>query len=194
MLRWWLPALAYAFLVPLCYVGIVDDVRVRHVADFIGHQINTFYIIATFVFVGIAAYRRRGTAGAGIAWWMLDTPLVLFLCGDIWKLILNAPRPAHPGVPDHGFPSGHTMSAFALAYVVTEIDPRWGVIWYVNATLMGWSRVEGVAHYPYQVILGAPMGFAIGMAVTHIAHGVFVPRCYRLFTGSKAGKAATPSH
>ncbi|HEY3332730.1 MAG TPA: phosphatase PAP2 family protein [Capsulimonadaceae bacterium] len=177
ILRWWLPALAFTVLVPLCYVGILPGQPWHRIADFIGHTINTAIIVATFIVVGVTAYRRRGTPSASLAWWMLDTPLVMVLLGDIWKLLVHAPRPDHRAAMD-GFPSGHTMAAFALAYVVTEIDPRLGVLWYIIAAAMGWSRVECGAHYPYQVIIGALMGIAMGTAVCHLAKGVLAPRLY----------------
>ena len=187
LLRWIYPAIAYLILVPACYVGITPDHAAKWVADRLGHQINTLFIVASAVIVLVTAYRRRSTPEVKIAWWTLDIFLVTVIMGDIWKLVLNAPRPGRPGVPDNGFPSGHTMTAFAISFLVTEIDPRAGAVWYLLAAAVGWSRVEGVAHYPYQVLCGAPMGVVMAWAVTHIAQGVFFPRLHDMWRNRKTG-------
>ena len=62
-----------------------------------------------------------------------------------------------------GFPSGHTITAFCFAPVVTRYW-GWGagVPAYLLATLTGLARVEGSHHYLSDVIAGAALGVIIG--------------------------------
>ena len=65
-----------------------------------------------------------------------------------------------------GFPSGHTVPAFAVACLVADSFRRWRVPAFGMAILIGYSRVEVTAHFAYQVAASGIFGIAIGMAVT----------------------------
>jgi membrane-associated phospholipid phosphatase len=73
-----------------------------------------------------------------------------------------------PNGGDHSFPSGHTITAFCVAPVVTRYF-GWeaGVPAYLLATLTGLARVEGDHHYLSDVLAGATLGIVIGNAVVH---------------------------
>jgi membrane-associated phospholipid phosphatase len=63
-----------------------------------------------------------------------------------------------------GFPSGHTISAFAIATVIADRYPnpswhRW--VAYGLAGAVGFSRMSVQAHFPSDVFLGAALGYAI---------------------------------
>ena len=66
------------------------------------------------------------------------------------------------------FPSGHTMSAFAVATVFANRyrHHRW-VPWvaYGAATAIGFSRVTLQSHFPSDVFLGAALGYSISKFV-----------------------------
>ena len=66
------------------------------------------------------------------------------------------------------FPSGHTMSAFAVATVFAHRyrHHRW-VPWvaYGAATAIGFSRVTLQSHFPSDVFLGAALGYSISKFV-----------------------------
>lgn len=66
------------------------------------------------------------------------------------------------------FPSGHTMSAFAVATVFAHRyrHHRW-VPWvaYGAATAIGFSRVTLQSHFPSDVFLGAALGYSISRFV-----------------------------
>lgn len=71
-----------------------------------------------------------------------------------------------PNGESHGFPSGHTASAFALAAVVEE---RYGG-WYgfgarTFACMVAWNRIDDRKHDLSDVIFGAAFGYAVGEAV-----------------------------
>lgn len=64
------------------------------------------------------------------------------------------------------FPSGHTMSAFALYGLVAFMFPRkkvWGVIFFIIALMIGLSRNYLVQHFFQDIYLGALMGFGLSI-------------------------------
>lgn len=62
------------------------------------------------------------------------------------------------------FPSGHTTSAFTAAVVLTYISPRkyWGLLFFILAVLVGYSRMYLSEHF-FEDVIG---GSAIGVFVT----------------------------
>jgi len=66
------------------------------------------------------------------------------------------------------FPSGHTMSAFALYGLVAFMFSRkkiWGVILFVFALLIGLSRNYLVQHFFQDIYLGAWIGFGLSILI-----------------------------
>jgi undecaprenyl-diphosphatase len=64
----------------------------------------------------------------------------------------------------YSFPSGHSAAAFAGAWLLTRHYPRLAALWYVIASLVGFSRIYLGAHYPGDVFSGALAGTAIAEA------------------------------
>ncbi len=64
-----------------------------------------------------------------------------------------------------GFPSGHAISAFAVATVIARRygkRHRWvPYVAYGAAGLIGFSRITNQAHFPSEVFLGAALGYAV---------------------------------
>lgn len=118
-------------------------------------------------FIGVAAILLlwRGASGQKrLLWWPLLVGALTPLCVESLKRTTRLPRP--DGDPT-GFPSGHTTFVFALAWLLTRAYPRLAPLWFAAAVSVGWSRVEGHAHFPYQVLCGAFLGTVIGWAVSH---------------------------
>ncbi len=66
------------------------------------------------------------------------------------------------------FPSGHTMSAFALYGLLAMLLPwkRWGgLLLFILAFLVGISRIYLVQHFVKDVYLGAILGIAIALGI-----------------------------
>ena len=65
------------------------------------------------------------------------------------------------------FPSGHTMSAFALLMLIAfySSKEKWRFILFVAALLVGISRVYLAQHFLEDILLGAFMGLPIAMMV-----------------------------
>lgn len=76
------------------------------------------------------------------------------------------------------FPSGHTSSAFAMATALTSEASEWrprsrwvvGGTMYTLATLSGISRIFNNKHWASDVVAGAAVGTATGLAVVRLNH------------------------
>jgi undecaprenyl-diphosphatase len=65
---------------------------------------------------------------------------------------------------DLSFPSGHAATAFAGATILAAYAPRQTVPLLVLAALVSWSRVYVGVHYPLDILVGALLGTAVGLA------------------------------
>jgi undecaprenyl-diphosphatase len=80
------------------------------------------------------------------------------------------PFEAHPQihplyvVHSSSFPAGHAATAFAGATVLAFVVPRVAWLLYLIAALIGFSRVYVGVHYPTDVLGGAVIGVAVGLA------------------------------
>jgi len=65
----------------------------------------------------------------------------------------------------HAFPSGHALGSFACATVIGAAVPRARPWLFALAALVAWSRVYLGVHYPLDVVAGALLGLALGLAL-----------------------------
>ncbi len=121
------------------------------------------------IFFGFLAnkvdWRRAGYAGI----------IALALSGSavqLAKVIWNRPRPLLQifdvrvvGEPlfTHSFPSGHSMTAFAVAIACSVFVPRLRYLLIPVAVLTAISRIYVGAHFPLDVAYGALAGTLIGI-------------------------------
>jgi undecaprenyl-diphosphatase len=88
---------------------------------------------------------------------------------DLLKAVIPRGRPHdHPLIAlphSHAFPSGHATTSFACATVLAGAAPRLSVAFYVLAAAIAYSRVYDGVHWPLDVLAGAALGIAIGLAV-----------------------------
>jgi undecaprenyl-diphosphatase len=67
-----------------------------------------------------------------------------------------------PGeILDPSFPSAHATFAFMMATVLSHWFPRYGVIFFILAGFIGWTRIYLGLHYPTDVIAGVLLGYGI---------------------------------
>ncbi len=62
---------------------------------------------------------------------------------------------------DPSFPSAHAVFSFMMATLLSFWFPRYRIIFYVSAALIGWTRIYLGVHYPTDVIAGALLGYGI---------------------------------
>ena len=68
---------------------------------------------------------------------------------------------------DHwSFPSGHSVTAAALAFALSRLYPRLTPVWAVAALLIAFSRIALDQHYLSDVIGGLYIGFVFAWAIT----------------------------
>jgi undecaprenyl-diphosphatase len=67
-------------------------------------------------------------------------------------------------VHSSSFPAGHAATAFAGATLLSYIAPRAAPIFVLLAAAIGLSRVYVGVHYPTDVLGGAVIGIAVGIA------------------------------
>lgn len=87
---------------------------------------------------------------------------------------------------DPSFPSGHTVTAFAAAAVVGSFHPRlrWPV--FGLAAIVGFSRMYLGVHYWLDVMAGAAIGIAVGLALAWTAKRIRVLWRLRTFVRVRA--------
>jgi len=64
------------------------------------------------------------------------------------------------------FPSGHTTAAFCMAFIVSGYFPRYRFLSYFLAVLIGLTRLNGLSHFPSDVVAGAVLGVAAGKVLS----------------------------
>ncbi|NLB29139.1 MAG: phosphatase PAP2 family protein, partial [Clostridiales bacterium] len=70
---------------------------------------------------------------------------------------------------DFSFPSGHTASSFAAAYIIRRnYGKRLGIPAYMLATAIGLTRVGVGVHYPSDVVAGAAVGTAVAVGASRL--------------------------
>ena len=138
------------------------------------------YLITTLFFL----WKRRK-----YAWTPIATAGLVMLCSYYIKDYMGHPRPvmffeSHgliksihfvPGVTIlrgyNSFPSGHTMSAFAiyslLCFTVGK-NVLLQLLFFTLAVLVGVSRIYLVEHFPEDVLFGSLLGLSIAVFVYYI--------------------------
>lgn len=72
-----------------------------------------------------------------------------------------------PALSDYSFPSGHTLVCFEAATVVFAREKKYiGVIAYIIASAVAYSRLYLYVHYPTDVLAGVILGIAFGAAAS----------------------------
>lgn len=77
------------------------------------------------------------------------------------RLLVSSPT-------DYSFPSGHTLSSAIGAAVLTKTDRRLGWAAIPIAAVIAFSRLYLFVHYPSDILTGAVLGAAIGLAAHRI--------------------------
>jgi membrane-associated phospholipid phosphatase len=150
---------------------------------------NLLRVVGTVYFwlpVALAVWleaRARAPDRASRAWLLLVGPAVAGGLAEALKMVVRRERPGlHDGAyvfraftdhpfrtTDFGFPSGHTMVAFAGAAAVARLFPRAGPVAYLMAAGCGATRVLAQAHFASDVVGAALAAWAVVAILWHWA-------------------------
>ena len=130
-----------------------------------------------WIVLGLVMLIPKKTRKCGIM--VLAALLVMLVVNNIiLKNLIARPRPyaTYPEliedladiihVPSsYSFPSGHTVSAMAVAFTILTQHKKFGIVTLVFATLMGLSRLYVGVHFPTDVYGGIIVGAALALFV-----------------------------
>jgi len=114
-----------------------------------------------FAYIGVRAFFLFATIGLSGLFADIVKPLAGRARPKLWldnQIYGFAPFNTH-GFLWNGMPSGHTTTAFALAFSLSIFYPRLRLLWFAYALLLGVSRVMVDAHYLSDVCAGAMLGW-----------------------------------
>ncbi|MGI6361719.1 MAG: phosphatase PAP2 family protein [Bacillota bacterium] len=74
-----------------------------------------------------------------------------------------------PPLDSFSLPSSHAVSSFAAAFIVRQVNKNLGLIAYIMATIIAFSRIYLAMHYPTDVIIG----FLLGTGIAFIVYTLF---------------------
>lgn len=138
------------------------------------------YIIAAIVFLGTKQFRK--------AWGVLLLPLIVTILSFLSKMLFKQPRPAKyfeslhrfeevnwiNGVDVYygfnSFPSGHTMSAFAISTLLVFYLPKKSgleILFFALAFFVAVSRMYLAHHFLQDILMGAFLGTVLGIGMYH---------------------------
>ena len=102
------------------------------------------------------------------ATWMIEYPIKAFFRRrrPFVRIVQALVIGKKPG--SWSFPSGHTGSSFASAWILSSIWPSWAPGFFGIAASVGFSRVYVGAHYPGDVASGAFLGIVLAETVRRI--------------------------
>lgn len=131
-----------------------------------------------FVWIAIAIVLIISKKYRKIGFMVLAALLISTILGEgILKNLVRRPRPCFY-IPQaeliikkptsYSFPSGHSMSSFAAAGVLSKYLRKYVVVFYGLASLIAFSRLYLYVHYPTDVIIGMILGIIISRFVIYI--------------------------
>lgn len=78
------------------------------------------------------------------------------------ELLIASPK-------DFSFPSGHTLASFEAAVMIFLFSKKWGIVAFLLAIVIAFSRMYLFVHFPSDILGGALLGTAISLFVYHTA-------------------------
>ena len=126
-----------------------------------------------WITIGVIMLIPKKTRKCGIM--VLAALLVMLIVNNfVLKNLIARSRPCwtYPEMVDlvdipksYSFPSGHTVSAFAVAFVILSQHKKLGIVMVVMATLMALTRLYVFVHFPTDIYGGILVAAAIAWFV-----------------------------
>lgn len=102
--------------------------------------------------------------GEGIIKNIVQRPRAFITYPDI-NIIIQPPA-------SFSFPSGHTGSSFAAAFIIAYYNKKFGILAFILAALIGFSRLYLFVHYPSDVLAGMLLGTVSAMITLKITKNI----------------------
>ena len=128
---------------------------------------------AIWIALGLALlpFRRFRRLGAVL---LVGLAAGALIGNGVLKNVVARPRPCWlnpvplliPVPTDYSFPSGHALSSFLAATVLTRAHRRFGYLALPLALLIAFSRLYLYVHFPSDVLFGALLGALLGWVVS----------------------------
>ncbi|EJN15445.1 PAP2 superfamily protein [Bradyrhizobium sp. YR681] len=149
--------------------------------EYVLSALGIVLVALALVAAGLHGTRRALLLGLGtrLQFMFLSVAFAVFVA-EILKFIIGRGRPfvggdANPfnfvpfqGTPAYAsLPSGHAVTAFALAFAVSALWPRLRVFMFTYAIVILLTRLVLLAHHPSDVVAGALVGMVGAMAVRY---------------------------
>lgn len=80
---------------------------------------------------------------------------------------------------DYSFPSGHTLSSFAAAQVLSVYFTKYEMIFLIIAFFIALSRIYLQVHYPTDIIAGIVLGLFCSRLIFLILQGSYIERAIK---------------
>ena len=130
--------------------------RLAVAVSFLGNG-GMVWILAIVVLLLSPKTRKAGIAAAValVAEAVICSCLKIFDIDRSIELLIAPPS-------DYSFPSGHTASSFACASAIKDAGLRYSVPAFILASMIAFSRIYLLVHYPSDILGGIILGFTCG--------------------------------
>lgn len=155
----------------------VMDVIMKFVS-FLG-SLGIIWIALTIILLFTKKHRTLGRSLA------VNLTIDLVACNMIIKPIVARLRPFEfnqsinlvvSAPTDSSFPSGHTLFAFATATIFFIYNKKIGLLMYLFACIMAFSRLYLYVHFPTDVAFGAVLGIILAITSHMLEKVIFTPK------------------
>lgn len=129
-----------------------------------------------WIFLSILLLLNKKTRYIGIL--VLGALALSTLLGEgILKNIIQRPRPYtdFPSIlllvdqsSTYSFPSGHTITSFAAAYVLSRYLKKFAPLIWLLAMIIAFSRLYLFLHYPSDIVAGIILGLLCGKIIVYL--------------------------
>lgn len=137
-----------------------------------------------WIALSVVLLLNRNTRYIGIL--TLGALFLSVLLGEgILKNVIQRPRPYtdYPSFQmlvnqssSYSFPSGHTITSFAAAYVLSRYLKKFSPLIWVLALIIAFSRLYLFMHYPSDIIAGIIFGLLCGKIIVYLYENSFLAR------------------
>jgi len=152
---------------------VIDQVMLFFTA--LGNSGLIWYAIAVILLFN-KRYQRCGIT------LIISVSLAMLIGDELLKPLFERVRPCNK-FPDiamllarpksYSFPSGHAMISFAAACVLNYYKPLFGILAYILASIIAFSRLYLFVHYPSDVLGGMLFGTICSMLIIYGLNNIF---------------------